>query len=202
MGLSPEDKKRLFGKLKEGSERSRRFGDVLTNETPRGCALVAGAFLEQQLLILLQARMINRAAANKFDFFFEGVGPLGSFAARTHLSCLLGFISKSVYQDLCVIREIRNRFAHSSENMDFDDSGIKTDCAKLYHYMKRRVDIPRAQFIGAVSGVDLVLEYLIFDSQHSTTPEDGPEEISQELRRQYDMYQAKIGIFPPVEPPL
>ena len=37
----------------------------------------------------------------------------------------LGFIANNVYQDLCVIREIRNRFAHSSDELDFNDEEIK-----------------------------------------------------------------------------
>jgi DNA-binding MltR family transcriptional regulator len=91
----------------------------LTKETAGGCALVAGAFLDERLLKLIQARMISRAVANKFNSFFEGHGPLATFAARTHLAYLLGFIADNAYQDICVIRDIRNRFAHSSEDFDF-----------------------------------------------------------------------------------
>jgi DNA-binding MltR family transcriptional regulator len=170
----------------------------LTKETARGCALVAGALLDERLLKLIQARMISRAAANKFDSFFEGHGPLATFAARTRLAYLLGFIAGNVYQDICVIRDIRNRFAHSSEDFDFSVDEIKTSCARLQHYMKQRVsDNPRAQFISAVSTLDTVLEYLIFDSEHGTIPADEPEEMGEILSRQFDLYAEKLTGIPP-----
>jgi DNA-binding MltR family transcriptional regulator len=162
---------RLLKHPEESKERGRKVGEILTKETPRGCTLVGGALLDERLLRLIQARMIERATAKKFDSFFEGYGPLAGFAARTHLAYLLGFIANNVYQDLCVIRHIRNRFAHSGEDLDFDDEEIKANCAKLHHYMKERIsDNPRSQFIGAVATLDTVLEYLIFDSEYASTP--------------------------------
>ena len=189
---------RILKHLDESSKRSKKLTDILTKETARGCALVAGALLDERLLKLIQARMITRATANKFDSFFEGHGPLATFAARTHHAYLLGFIADNVYQDLCVIRDIRNRFAHSSEDIDFNDDKIKTNCAKLRHYMKRKVnDNPRAQFIFAAATLDTVLEYLIFDSEQATTPADDPEEMGEILGKQRDFYAAKLSGIPP-----
>jgi DNA-binding MltR family transcriptional regulator len=189
---------RLLKHLEESKERGRKVSEILTKETPRGCTLVGAALLDERLLKLIQARMIERATANKFDSFFEGYGPLAGFAARTHLAYLVGFIGNSIYQDLCVIRDIRNRFAHSSEDLDFDDERIKANCAKLHHYMKQRIsDNPRFQFIGAVATLDTVLEYLIYDSGHVTTPADGPENLKEILEKQLDLYQAKLAGLPP-----
>ena len=64
--------------------------------------------------------------------------------------------------------------------------------------MKRRVSgNPLAQFIGAVSTIDTVLEYLVFDSKHTTIPADGPEEMGEILSRQFDLYAEKITGIPP-----
>jgi len=189
---------RILKHLEESKERGAKVGDILTKETPRGCALVGGALLDERLLKLIQARMIERATANKFDSFFEGYGPLAGFAARTRLVYLLGFIADNVYQDLCVIRNIRNRLAHSSEDLDFDNEEIKANCAKFHHYMKQRIsDNPRSQFISAVAALDTVLEYLIFDSEYASTPVDGPEDLREILEKQLDLYQAKLAGLPP-----
>lgn len=191
-------KQRFLKHLDESSKRSKKLTNLLTKETDRGCALVAAALLDERLLKLFRARMIERATVNKFDSIFEGHGPLATFAARTHLAYLLGFIANNVYHDLCVIRDIRNRFAHSPEDLDFSDKEIKANCEKLHHYMKLRVsDNPRAQFISAVATLDTVLEYLIFDSEHTTTPADGVEDLKEILGKQLDLYTAKaIGISP------
>jgi DNA-binding MltR family transcriptional regulator len=200
VGSGDPGRERIFKHFEESKKRAKKLTDILTKETARGCALVAGALLDERLLKLIQARMIARATANKFDSFFEGHGPLATFAARTHLAYLFGFIADNVYQDLCVIRGIRNQFAHSSEDIDFNDDKIKTDCAKLRHYMKRRVnDNPRAQFIFAAATLDTVLEYLIFDSKQATTPTDGPEEMGEILGKQSDLYAAKLAGIPPTD---
>jgi hypothetical protein len=83
--------------LAEVTKRSGVFHDTLVGETSRGCALVAAAFLEQRLLELLRARMIKSATAKKFDFLFEGFGPLATFAARSHLAYVLGITSPMTF---------------------------------------------------------------------------------------------------------
>jgi DNA-binding MltR family transcriptional regulator len=201
MALSVEAEKRLLEELDEGLKRSREFHDTLIGETSRGCALVAAAFLEQRLLELLRARMIESATAKKFDMLFEGFGPMASFAARSHLAYVLGFIANNVYEDLCLIRGIRNRFAHSSGNLDFNDDEIKTKCGILRRYIEPRGSFPRGQFIEAVAAIEQILEYLILNSQHATMPVDGPEEMRQELRRQREFYLSKANTSPSEEPP-
>jgi DNA-binding MltR family transcriptional regulator len=192
--LRPED---LLRYLDENRKQWKKLVDLLVAENARGCALVAGALLDERLLELIQARMVPRATANKFDSFFGGYGPLATFAARTHLAYLLGFIADNVYQDLCVIRDVRNRFAHSAEDIDFNDNKIKTGCAKLLHYAKQRASEPQAQFIFATATLGLVFEYLIFDSKRATTPANGPEEISAILDKHRDLYAANLsGISP------
>lgn len=184
----------LLKHLEESKKRAKKVQDILTKETPRGCTLVGAALLDERLLKLLRARMIPRATANKFDSIFEGYGPLATFSARTNLSYLLGFIANNIYQDLCVIREIRNRFAHSSEDLDFNNENVKASCAKLRHCLVRRLshDPPRAQFIFAVAALDTVLEFSVFDSQHANTPADGPEEIREIINQQRDLYEVMI----------
>jgi DNA-binding MltR family transcriptional regulator len=194
---SESEKQRVRKHLEQSNERAGKIEKLLTQEADRGCALVGGELLNERLLNLIQARMTSRATVNKFDSFFEGHGPLTTFAARTHLTYLLGFIADTVYQDLCVIRDIRNRFAHSSEDIDFSNDEIKSSCSNLHHYLKQRVSDPRAQFIFAVSAVDMVLEYLIFDSEHATTPANGPEELYEILRNQWELYAARITGIPP-----
>jgi DNA-binding MltR family transcriptional regulator len=198
MGPRDPSSEHILKHLEESKKRAKKLGEILFKETHRGCALVGGALLDERLLKLIQARMIERATANKLESFFEGHGPLATFAARTHLAYLLSFIANNVYQDLCVIRGVRNRFAHSSEDLDFSDKEIRQNCAKLHHYMKQRdSDNPRFQFISAVATIDTVLEYLIFDSVHVATPADGPEDLKEILGNQLDLYQSKLAGLPP-----
>jgi hypothetical protein len=147
-------KKRFLEDLEARLERSKKFGQDLLKETDRGCALVAAAFLDEKLLELLQMRMIPRATTDKFESFFRGLGPLATFAARTHLAYLLRFFGTNVYQDLCRVRDIRNRFAHASEQIDFSDSEIKDWSAKLLEHATRAT--PTTIHVSSRSSRDLL----------------------------------------------
>lgn len=64
-------------------------------------------------------------------------------------------------------------------------------CAKLRHHLKPRViSKPRTEFERAVATVDLVLEYLGFESEHAKTPEDGSEDLRSVIDTQFKLYQA------------
>jgi DNA-binding MltR family transcriptional regulator len=141
---------------------------------------------------------LRAPTTSRFETFFGGLGPLATFAARTHLTYLLGFIDTKTYEDLCRIRDVRNRFAHASEQIDFNDEEIKNWCTNLHHYMKRRLEPARSRFINAAVALELTLDSLIVTSANPTTPPDGPEDAYEELRRQYEMYQ-KLATEPPDE---
>ena len=58
-------------------------------------------------------------------------GALGSFAARSDVCYSLGLISKGIYQDLLVLGELRNQFAHHHHMLDFSATGIAEACGSL-----------------------------------------------------------------------
>jgi hypothetical protein len=50
VGLDNPTKGDLYKHLEESKERAKNLGKILTKETARGCALVAGALLDERLL--------------------------------------------------------------------------------------------------------------------------------------------------------
>ena len=95
---------------------------MLKDQSDTVCVLLAASFLETTLASLLER------------FFIEGTtskglldptrGPLRTFRDRAALSYCLGLIPKSLYQNLCTVGEIRNRFAHSYLSLSFNDPQI------------------------------------------------------------------------------
>jgi DNA-binding MltR family transcriptional regulator len=51
--------------------------------------------------------------------------PIGQFSSKIHLCHALGLIEDDEYKQLEGLRKIRNKFAHSFENIDFDTQQIK-----------------------------------------------------------------------------
>jgi DNA-binding MltR family transcriptional regulator len=106
----------------------RSFKEQFSLHTERGAALMSAASLDAKLVDVLKAHMINSSL--KAMMFREG-GPLGSFSTRIRLAYLLGIISKPVYHELEIVREIRNKFAHRLDVFDFSHQEIKEQCDKL-----------------------------------------------------------------------
>lgn len=110
------------------TEDVARLVDDLAKETDRGCALLAAAFLDDVLDVLMRAAFVESSeAVNKI----LGTGrPLESFGARTHLCFCIGLLGMDVYCDLNLIREIRNDFAHRQPT-SFKAAEITEKCKKL-----------------------------------------------------------------------
>ena len=103
--------------------------DHLRAETDRGCMLVAAAFLDNALEVLIRAAFVdNQKAAGRL---LEYPGPCSTFAARSDLAYCMGLIDSSTHADLGTVRKIRNEFAHSHFLARFSSAKIKALCHQL-----------------------------------------------------------------------
>jgi DNA-binding MltR family transcriptional regulator len=99
-----------------------KFETLFTNETDRGCALLAASILDFELSILLQKSFVSNNKVNKKILSISG--PLGTFSSRIDICYALGHFSKEDYNKMHTIREIRNKFGHSMEALNFDIPSI------------------------------------------------------------------------------
>lgn len=103
------------------------FDSRLRSESDRSAALLAAALLDAQLESLFRARLKHHQ-----DRLLGFDGPLATFSTRIKLAMALGWIDQDVEGDLDIIRNIRNRFAHSFEqDMTFEETEIKGWCSSL-----------------------------------------------------------------------
>lgn len=98
------------------------FFEVLSKESDRGLVLVSASFLEESLESLLYARFsIKHPKSNSFiKPLFDTFGPLSNFSAKIKICYTIDLIGEWVYQDLEIVRKLRNRFAHSVGFTRFD----------------------------------------------------------------------------------
>ena len=101
----------------------------LTEESDRGCALMAGAFLDSELEALLRSAMV--ANEDVADEILGQSRPAGTFSARIDLAYLLGLIDPVTRRDLHLIRKIRNDFGHLHRPIAFDDDAITSRVREL-----------------------------------------------------------------------
>jgi DNA-binding MltR family transcriptional regulator len=58
----------------------------------------------------------------------ENRGPLQVFGARIQIAFAIGIYGRHAYEDLCIVKDIRNAFAHSADAMDFSHSDVAERC--------------------------------------------------------------------------
>jgi|WetSurMetagenome_2_1015567.scaffolds.fasta_scaffold45107_1 DNA-binding MltR family transcriptional regulator len=127
------------------------FRHSLNDETDRGCALMSAAFLEKTIEDELKKVFVKDKGITKSVFDFNGA--LGTFSAKIQIIYLLGYIDKITYNDLQMIRKIRNEFAHTSKVLRFDDSKIASMILNLQSYLVNNEMTKRTVFIRASLGV-------------------------------------------------
>ena len=102
----------------------------IEKQTDQGAAIVGAAYIDLVVREALTARMGD--LPDIVTLLFDNRGPLQDFGARIQLAFAIGIIGHGAYTDLCIIKDVRNAFAHSAEAMDFDHAGVTARCSGLW----------------------------------------------------------------------
>jgi DNA-binding MltR family transcriptional regulator len=81
--------------------------------------LVACAVLDTELERALKANM-RPASKAIYSRIFNGYGPLSTFSSKVDLAYLLDITTDSVHHNLMIVKDIRNKFAHTSVVLTLD----------------------------------------------------------------------------------
>lgn len=104
-----------------------RFSGRLRSETDRACAVLGGAMVDARL----ESLFIRRLSGHQSDLL-NGLGPLSTFSARSKVAHALSWIDDDLFNDLEVIRRIRNDFAHNFDHeLSFSTITISDRCRLL-----------------------------------------------------------------------
>ena len=110
-------------KLEPELEEIERFFSQFHKETDRGAALSAGAMLEDRLGDILKSFLIVSEQSEKL---LKGMNaPFGTLSSRISGCYALGLIEQHEYNEMEIIRKIRNKFAHNWDNVSFTTDSIK-----------------------------------------------------------------------------
>lgn len=115
-----------------------KFRESLSRESDRGSALMAAAYIDEKLAELLKKYLIKdkqKVIKDLFDFS----GALGTFSSRANMAYGLGLIPENIYDDINVLRKIRNDFAHNSDFLTFESEPIKSHCHNFKSHLLKNV---------------------------------------------------------------
>lgn len=160
----------------------------LEKESDRGCALVAAAYLENEITALLESFLVKQDKnANKELFDFNG--PLGTFSSKIKISFALGLISKESRTSLNVIRKIRNDFAHLQTPLNFDDRDIQQKINTLLPSYNVSEMPYREKFIKKVQALVAVIHFSIAN----TFNQDELKHVNVVLMDNQDEHELEIA---------
>lgn len=100
-----------------------KFLNYFYKESDRGAALLAGSMLDEIVVRILRAHLIDYAESEKLLTGFNA--PLGTFNARIVAAYCLGLIESVEFKEANAIRKIRNEFAHTWGDLSFDDMRLR-----------------------------------------------------------------------------
>lgn len=130
---------------------------LIFDESDRGAALVGAAHLEGLLVKILYAYLgsDNHTRKNASEPLLDSMGPLGSFSEKIRLCYALGFITREQFEDIEIIRKLRNEFTHSTDPVDFTDKRIVTRMEELEYSSYLRDRIKRYSLVDPKTGKHL-----------------------------------------------
>jgi DNA-binding MltR family transcriptional regulator len=146
----------------------------LNRQTARGAAIAATAYLDLLLRAVLEKHM--RPFPDLHDKLFENRGALQDFSARIQIAFAFKVIGTGPYNDLCIMREIRNAFAHSAESFEFDRDDVAALCNDLwfprhiYYEKKPNPNTPREKFVRALELIIDALAEVLIRPPHMAPP--------------------------------
>jgi DNA-binding MltR family transcriptional regulator len=112
------------------------------DDNDRAIVIVGLAFIEDLLLNILENFFPDNSKTVVKLLNYSGA--LGTINSKISLLYGLGFIDKIVMQDLNIVAQIRNNFAHKT-NISFDDKSIINLCKKLkWHEISMMVNTPES----------------------------------------------------------
>ncbi|MBK8071641.1 MAG: transcriptional regulator [Ramlibacter sp.] len=134
------------------AEDLAKFVEELKRETDRGLPLVAAALIDDRLAETLRSFFCKVPSASKL--LDEGNSPLGSFSSRTEACYALGLIDEFEYNEIGLIRKVRNEFAHEKHGTSFASPRIQGLCSTLRSDLPKEAGYPlqdpRFRFTNAV----------------------------------------------------
>lgn len=121
---------------------TKRFDIV--DESDRGAAIVGAALLEDALVTKLKNSMsLEQMSQKQVKDVFDLNGPLSNFSAKISIAFAFGLIDKKTFDDLQIVRKLRNKFAHSSTELSFDDEEVKSQINNMFTFRFAKAQFSR-----------------------------------------------------------
>lgn len=130
-GKKAREKRELATRELTLEERNAMLDAILTPPLAISYALIGALAVEHELELSIKARL-RRISQNEWETILSDKdGPLGTLDRKIKFASYLGVLDSSMRTNLDIIRNIRNKFAHTKRLIDFDHPFISDELAKI-----------------------------------------------------------------------
>lgn len=134
----------LSGKLSRKEPSDAEFDEAMSEfcyGSDLAAAIIGAALAENALAAAIRAFL--PIADDERGLFYNQGAPFGSFSNKIVSARSMTLISISQAEDLHIIRDVRNQFAHTLMALNFSNEHLALACSKLSHYQIDERDILR-----------------------------------------------------------
>lgn len=128
-------------------------------------AIIWASALDENLKLALLAKMQPLSRDIK-DRIFDGYGPLSNFSAKIDVSYAIGLLPKEFYEVLRLFNKIRNKFAHATEVVHFQDKRI-SDLIDQIRHDESNVEDNKIILLNKLVEIETYLKFLINGEKRS-----------------------------------
>lgn len=131
--MSERNKQTLYD-LRRRLPSSEEFAAFMANVdimNARAMVLITTSYVDSTLERLISTEFVTLTESKSNSLFRSHSAPLGSFSSKIALGHVLGMFGDNFADHLNNIRSIRNAFAHSMLEIDFEQTEIVNECTKL-----------------------------------------------------------------------
>ncbi len=114
--------------------------EELRKESDRGLPLVGVALIDEKLKQTLKAFFVEGKISEKLLSGYSS--PLETFSSRIDTCYALGLLDEFEYQEINLIRKVRNEFAHAKHGISFKTKKIKGLCSSLKSHLPEGSNYP------------------------------------------------------------
>jgi hypothetical protein len=161
--------KKLLKELPTKEQMTEMIFD-LKSHGDAATAMMGCAYPEHALESLFKAhfRPLNSEDTTRM---FDGAagGILGTFTAKIRLAYALHLLRPVMYQDLLLLAQIRNAFAHSLHKVTFESAEVMSDCYSLSMIRLSKPEKPARPTIEIFANVVLFFYLDIIDKIQQAT---------------------------------
>lgn len=119
--------------------------EIVSDQNDLSCALIGASILDASLEKLLN--QVFKPSSTSKNLLESDSGALGNLKAKADLAYVLRLIGKDSHNNLKIVLEIRNIFAHNQAIRKFSDNQIQEQCDKfnLRQLMKMSKEVGKSK---------------------------------------------------------